>query len=94
VLQKPIKGSKQTLEKSLRQVYKTTGKKPKQLEALDNLPPEIAYIWLWFLEISGHCPLTYAELESWNRLTCANLRPWEAEAIKSLDRLFWRTIHD
>ncbi|ALH23627.1 hypothetical protein PaMx28_27 [Pseudomonas phage PaMx28] len=38
-------------------------------------------------------PLTYAELQAWSSMTGKRLAGWEAELIKSLDRIFWKVQH-
>ncbi|QMV29700.1 hypothetical protein [Vibrio phage vB_VnaS-AQKL99] len=88
-LEKPPKGSKVPLRDHLEQVYKQTGHLPKQLRELPDLPPEVAYIFNWYVEIKGATRLTYSELQSWTGLTRTHLLPSEVEAIMKLDRIYW-----
>lgn len=72
------------------QVWKTLGRKPKQLAEAPALPEELSYVWEWYLEVRGSEPLTYTELRNWSLLTKKVLLGWEAELIRSLDRIFWK----
>ncbi|MGI0119685.1 phage tail assembly chaperone [Zooshikella sp. RANM57] len=87
-------GSDTPLKKQLLQVYKTTGKKPKELTEQPECPRELEYILQWWLEVRGSEPLTFTELQNWSQLTHKNLRAWEVDLIRSLDRIYWNTIND
>jgi hypothetical protein len=76
------------------QVWKTLKRKPPQLENATPLPEELRYVWEWFREVFAGEPLTYAELQAWSNMTGKRLKGWEAELIKSLDRIFWKVQHD
>ena len=75
------------------QVWKTLKRKPHQLENAPELPEELRYVWEWFREVFAGKPLTYTELQSWSSMTGKRLLGWEAELIKSLDRIFWKVQH-
>jgi hypothetical protein len=75
-------------------VWKTTGRKPRELEDIPLLPEEVGYIWDWYLRVRGHEPLTYSEIASWAALTGADPSPAEVEAIRRLDQLNWSTSDD
>ena len=49
-----------SLRKHLQQVQKTTGKVPRQLAEVPELPESAAYIWHWFweLKVSGWLPFS------------------------------------
>jgi DNA-directed RNA polymerase sigma subunit (sigma70/sigma32) len=51
-------------------------------------------LWRWFCEVVSANPLTFQELAAWSSVTKIRLRGWEAEALKSLDRLFWKVRHE
>lgn len=76
------------------QVWKTTGRKPKQLAEAPELPEELGYIWEWFREVFSGEPLTFSEMQAWAQLTGKRLLGWEAELIKSLDRIYWKVQYD
>lgn len=69
-------------------------RKPKQLEDAPELPQELEYVWEWFREVFTGQPLTFSELHHWSSLTGKSLAGWEAELIKSLDRIFWKVQND
>lgn len=74
------------------QVWKSTRVKPAQLVQLEEeqgtLPDEIRYIWNWFLElkVKGE-DLTFLEIKSWSELKLINLKPFEATALRMLDKI-------
>lgn len=65
-------------------------RKPPQLADAPEMPQELGYLWEWFREVFTGQPLTFGEMESWSNMTGKRLRGWEAELIKSLDRIFWK----
>lgn len=71
------------------QVWKTLGRKPKQLLEAPEKPDELSYVWEWFREVFTGEPLTYTELHHWSLVTGKRLQGWEAELIRSLDRIYW-----
>jgi hypothetical protein len=56
-------------------------------------PEELRYIWEWYLELKGDNTLSFQEIQSWAELTQQVPEAWEVELLKSLDRLYWRTIN-
>lgn len=91
-LEKIPEGSKVTLRDHLEQVYKQTGRKPKQLQEIPEFPNEVAYIFNWYMEVRGLERLTYNELKCWTDLTNTRLLPYEVEVIIKLDRIYWRVM--
>ena len=81
-----IKGSNRTKRQHLEQVYRTTGKRPRDLE-LAELPESVQYIWQWFLELQTGEAITYLEIDAWARLNSIELMPREARALMALERL-------
>lgn len=75
------------------QVWKTTGKKPKELAEQPPMPEGLEYIWHWFLHVHTSSELSYSELKSWSDLTHTRLKAWEVDLIKTLDRIRWSTVH-
>ena len=72
-----------SLRKHLQQVRKTTGKVPRQLAEVPELPESAA-----FWELKGSQPLTYTEIKNWSELTATPLAPFEVQALVELDRRF------
>lgn len=68
---------------TLKQVEKSTGKKPKELEAVPILREEHGGVWQAYTSLSEY---TYGEIESYIRLTGHELDCWEVEAIMALAR--------
>lgn len=68
---------------------KTTGKPHKRLNHGNELPPELAYIWQWFLEVHSENRLSYTELSSWAQTTGIKLQGWETGIIMKLERLYY-----
>lgn len=51
------------------------------------------YLWEWFKEVFTGQQLSYLELQAWSSMTGKALLGWEAELIKSIDRIFWKVQH-
>ena len=73
---------------------KTLGRKPKELENLLPCPEGMEYLWQWFREVCGPEPMTFTELQAWSSITGKGLAGWEADLLKSLDRIFRRVINE
>jgi len=80
------KGSKASFFDHYKQIEKTTGKTHEKLQISDN-PPRLLYLWQAYLEVMGRHPLTWQELEAWQRMTAKRVTPFEAKIIFQLDRL-------
>lgn len=91
----PVKGSQTgTSEKeNLLQVFKQTGRLPKELAEQPRLPELFGHVWEWFTEL--HCSevLEYSEIESWSRLTHRNVTASEVSILRKLSTLFWKIVH-
>lgn len=80
----------------LEQVYKSTGKKPKELEEMGTVPTQLNHVFYCFLQISksrqigpsGPQPLMYSEIESYINLFNPILTQRDIEAIKACDIAF------
>lgn len=65
-----------------------------------HIPEEIVYLWNAFTRIArartsngfGPNPISWGEVESYNRLTRANLAGWEVEAIMALDDAYLECV--
>lgn len=86
------KGSKVSLREHLKQVEKTLKRKPKQLAEAPPPPEGITYLWEWYLEMRTGEPLTFSEIRNWSDLTKQELKAWEVDVIRTLDRLYWRVM--
>jgi hypothetical protein len=60
------------------------------------IPPEIAYLWEWFWDVSAGRPasngvmlmIPATEIRAWQELNGIRLKPWEMHTLRALDRLF------
>lgn len=89
----PPKGSDVSKEKHLHAVWKQTKVKPPELIGPEE-PEELMYLWDYYCEARGDSRLTYAEIESWSRLTFKKVNSTEVDALKRIDALFWEIIHE
>ena len=74
-------------------------------DALENgpeCPEEGAHLWEWFAELNkrrvstgfGIAPISFGEIESWQRLRRLELDPWELEGLLELDDIYRRIMAD
>lgn len=80
-----------TNRKSLERVAKQTGKDPETLFKLPEVEPEITYILKWYFEIKGGTPMTYQEIEAWQRLKAIAITPSEVETLMLIDCDYYKT---
>lgn len=66
---------------TLKQVEKSTGKTPKELEAAPALSGEHSDAWQAYTSLTEY---TYGEIDSYIRLTGHQLSGWEVKAIMGL----------
>jgi hypothetical protein len=84
----------------LEQVYKQTGRKPKELEK-PYFPEVLGHVWLAFLELNPSRPmgdgvcraLPYSEIKSYLETTETLLRPREVQLLKALDNAYLEVIN-
>lgn len=86
---------KQTLRYHLEQVYRMTGEMPDRLKPVD-CPDWLIYIWHDFLELNQSRgsngfvanPISYQEIDCWNRLTGKAVTQFEVDTIKMIDSIY------
>ena len=66
-------------------VWSQTGRMPEELGKVIPTPQELYYLWVWLSE--QVYPLSYVELEAWQRVTGRNLALWEVRAMIELDKV-------
>lgn len=84
-----------TRRDELEQVKKQTGESISELEYAE-IPDCVNYLWQWFVELSssrsssgfGANPISYLEINAWDKLNMHWIRPWEVETIKRMDAIF------
>ena len=64
--------------------------KPPELE-LPEVEEKILYILEWFYEIKSGEPITYLEIEAWNRLKSIGISADEVEGIMAMDLEFLKS---
>lgn len=82
----------------MQKVFEQTGIKPKPLEDATQCPADMAYLWDYFLELDGGRsaggfsvnPISYQDIDCWNRLTNKNITANEVEIIKMIDNVFFQ----
>lgn len=81
------------LRDHLNSIWRSTGKMPKQLEAVES-PPELAiHVWGYFLELHkersnngfGAGKITATMIKDWAEVYCIALELWEIKAIRQID---------
>ena len=90
----PVKGSTRSLDIHLKQVEKTLGRKPKELEERLECPLPFKYLWEYYLELKSDVALTYTEIKNWQELSLTEISHWEVRIIKTLDRIYWNIVYD
>lgn len=83
-----------TLREHLESIKAQTGFSPPELENV-NVSPTVMYLWTYFLQLNNARqngmsvnPLSYSEIDSWQRLTATEISPFELSIIKALDNVF------
>lgn len=82
-----------TLRDQLESVWRQTGRKPKELENLIQLPESCYQVWKWFLELNaartgsgfGVNPITYTEIHCYMTLMQITPEEWEISLIRRFD---------
>jgi hypothetical protein len=84
-----------TLRDHLESVWRQSGNRPEQLEAVE-CPSEIKYLWFYFCQLHarrgssgmGPNPISYAEIEAWSRLQHVKLSAFEVGVLDRLEALY------
>ncbi len=79
----------------LNSVWRQTGRKPKELENLPELPQIFSEVWFWFLKLNnrrtsngfGVNPLQYSEIKAYFELIQYTPLDWEIEMIEKFDSI-------
>lgn len=85
------KGSKISRKDSLKQVAKTIGKNPKQLDEEPKLRDELLYIWSLFVSLKNVSSdrISYSEIKAYMSIY-GELSIFEVDAICHLDMLHFK----
>jgi len=71
-------------------VAEHTGREASKLYKIPEIEPELLYLWGYYCNIKGHEPLTFVELEAWQRVTGKTLTPGEADLLFLIDSAFYK----
>lgn len=79
-------GSSKTMREHLELVHERTGRRPKPLRDLDELPfpSELTYLLSFFWGFYSGQQFSYSEISAWCQFTGHTLCTWEANAIRQL----------
>ena len=88
-----------TEREHLIQVERQSGRTPLALQGPE-FPELLEHVWTAFLLLnntrgqgfSGPLPISYQEIDAWQRMTQNMLLPWEIEAVKRLDAIYLRVV--
>jgi hypothetical protein len=89
-----------TEREHLQEVEKQSGRTPLALQGPE-FPELLEYVWTAFLLLnstrgqgfSGPIPISYQEIDAWQRMTHNVLLPWEVEVVKKLDTVYLRVVN-
>ena len=51
-------------------------------------------MWGWWHDLFNGAHLTYTEIRNWSEVTGTTITGWEADLIKSIDRIFWKVQNE
>jgi hypothetical protein len=88
------------LKEHLMAVWAQTGREPAMLANAPAMPKGCARLWADFLELShvrgstqaGPMPITWADIDAWQRVRGVRLEAWEVDAIRKTDLAFLKTF--
>lgn len=63
---------------------KVSGKRPEQLNGLDDVPKELVYLWRWSTDIGE---FDWERVYGWSKMRNVHLSQWELDALMHLDRI-------
>jgi hypothetical protein len=94
-------GDGYTRRTHLRAAWKSTGRKPAELDG-PALPAPLAHAWDWYQELDaarsgsgfGPNPVGYVELQAWAQLTGTRPSLFELECLRALDETFFAVWAD
>lgn len=88
------------LKEHLMAAWQRTGRQPAKLANAPAMPIGCGRLWADFLELS-HCrgstqtgamPITFADLDAWQRVRGVRLEAWEVDAIRRADMAFLKAF--
>lgn len=85
-----------TLAAMARSVEAQTGHWPEDVPDPPEIPPELEHLWVWFWQLRtanpsagfGPTPLSFGEMDAWQRVTGNRLAPWQVDVLLAMDAAF------
>jgi len=84
-MQQVAPGSQRSLKQTFYDLWKAIGDKPQELIDHPETPPQFAYVWGWFFDLSH--PVTWQEIKAWSFFSGITPTRWEGELLIRLDNL-------
>lgn len=80
-------------------VERQIGQTPLALQG-PQFPELMEYVWSAFISLhsargqgfNGPLPISYQEIDAWQRMTKNTLLPWEIEVVKRLDAVYLKAM--
>lgn len=76
--------------KSLEQVEKSLGRKPKELANAPEPVEGTDYLWHLFCDLKSAGPISFSEMRAYEQMTGVNLTPFEVDCMRRLDEAWAR----
>jgi len=88
-----VDGTAESLRAQLESVWRQTGKQPRQLAELPELPPLAKHLWVWFVDMNNSerevgmdvSRITASSMIAWQWATGNTLELWERKALRAID---------
>ena len=84
-----------SIRAKLESVWRQTGRKPKELEELKEMPEAFAPLWEDFINLNntrtsngfGANAISYAEIQAYYKLNQIYVQPWEIQVLRYFDNI-------
>lgn len=77
-------------------IQEQTGSWPEDIPEPPDIPPALEHLWAWFWQLRtanpsagfGPAPLSFGEMDAWQRVTGNQLEPWQVDVLLAMDAAF------
>ena len=74
-------------------IQEQTGSWPEDIPEPPDIPPALEHLWAWFWQLRtanpsagfGPAPLSFGEMDAWQRVTGNRLEPWHVDTLLAMD---------
>lgn len=88
------------MREHLASAWEKSGKEPARLASAAELPPLLDPLWSDFLQLHrargsngfSPSPISFADIDAWQRVTGFKLRPWQLECIRRADEAYLASL--